>query len=60
MASWNVLLAWLKMHGGKADDLIWRAAVPAPDTLEAFKRGAQTVTTNCAKKLFDEFSRRGH
>ena len=23
--------------------------------LEAFKRGAQTVTTNCAKKLLDEY-----
>ena len=25
------------------------------DTLAAFKRGAQTVTTNCAKKLLDEY-----
>ena len=24
MASWNCLLAWLKMHGGRADALIWR------------------------------------
>ena len=23
--------------------------------LEAFERGAQTVTTNCAKKLLDEY-----
>ena len=26
--------------------------------LEAFKRGAQTVTTNCAKKLLDEYNER--
>ena len=24
MASWNVLLAWVEMHGGKAEDLIWK------------------------------------
>ena len=24
MASWNCLLAWLKTHGGKAEDTIWR------------------------------------
>ena len=24
MASWNCLLAWLKTHGGKAEDIIWR------------------------------------
>ena len=24
MASWNCLLAWLKMHGGNAGDLIWK------------------------------------
>ena len=24
MASWNVLLAWIKTHGGKAEDLIWK------------------------------------
>jgi glycerophosphoryl diester phosphodiesterase len=28
------------------------------DTLEAFRRGAQTVTTNCAKKQFDEYNAR--
>ena len=27
-----------------------------PDAVEAFKRGAQTVTTNCAKKLLDQYS----
>ncbi|MBO7684582.1 MAG: hypothetical protein J6T51_07645 [Kiritimatiellae bacterium] len=26
MASWNVLLAWVKTHGGKVDDLVWRDA----------------------------------
>ena len=25
------------------------------DTLEAFRRGVQTVTTNCAKKQLDEY-----
>ena len=24
MASWNCLLAWIKMHGGKVGDLIWK------------------------------------
>ena len=24
MASWNVLLAWIEMHGGQAEDLIWK------------------------------------
>ena len=24
MASWNVLLAWIETHGGKAEDLIWK------------------------------------
>jgi uncharacterized protein (DUF608 family) len=24
MASWNVLLAWIKTHGGQAEDLIWK------------------------------------
>ena len=24
MASWNCLLAWLKMHGGRVEDVIWR------------------------------------
>ena len=28
---------------------------PGYDTLEAFRRGVQTVTTNCAKKQFDEY-----
>ena len=28
---------------------------PGYDTLEAFRRGAQTVTTNCAKKQLDEY-----
>lgn len=28
------------------------------DTLEAFRRGAQTVTTNCAKKQLDEYNAR--
>ena len=25
------------------------------DTVEAFRRGVQTVTTNCAKKQLDEY-----
>ena len=29
-----------------------------PDTLAAFERGAQTVTTNCAKKQLDEYRAR--
>jgi hypothetical protein len=24
MASWNCLLAWLKMHGGDMKDVIWK------------------------------------
>lgn len=24
MASWNVLLAWIETHGGRAEDLIWK------------------------------------
>ena len=24
MASWNVLLAWIEMHGGRPEDLIWK------------------------------------
>ena len=28
---------------------------PGYDTLEAFRRGAQTVTTNCAKRQLDEY-----
>lgn len=30
-----------------------------PDALEAFRRGADTVTTNCAQRLLDEYSRLG-
>ena len=37
----------LELHVWTVDDLA--------DTLEAFQRGAQTVTTNCAKKLLDEY-----
>ena len=38
--------AGFEFHVWTIDDLA--------DTLEAFRRGAQTVTTNCAKKLLDE------
>ena len=30
-----------------------------PDAVEAFRRGAQTVTTNCAKKILDEYNASG-
>ena len=40
--------AGLELHVWTVDDL--------PNAVEAFKRGAQTVTTNCAKKLLDEYS----
>ena len=33
----------------------WRFVDNLTDTLEAFKRGVQTVTTNCAKKQLDEY-----
>ena len=36
---------------------VWTVDVLA-DALEAFRRGAQTVTTNCAKKLLDEHSKK--
>ena len=36
-----------ELHVWTVDDLA--------DTLEAFRRGAQTVTTNCAKKQLDEY-----
>lgn len=39
--------AGLELHVWTVDRL--------PDAVEAFKRGAQTVTTNCAKKLLDEY-----
>ena len=39
--------AGLELHVWTVDDL--------PDAEEAFRRGAQTVTTNCAKKLLDEY-----
>ncbi len=42
--------AGLELHVWTVDRL--------PDAVEAFKRGAQTVTTNCAKKLLDEYSAR--
>ena len=42
--------AGLELHVWTIDDL--------PNAVEAFKRGAQTVTTNCAKKLLDEYSAR--
>ena len=40
--------AGLELHVWTVDDLA--------DAVEAFKRGAQTVTTNCAKKLLDEYN----
>lgn len=42
--------AGFELHVWTIDDL--------PNAVEAFKRGAQTVTTNCAKKLLDEYSAR--
>ena len=39
--------AGLELHVWTIDEL--------DDAVEAFKRGAQTVTTNCAKKLLDEY-----
>lgn len=39
--------AGFEFHVWTVDDL--------PTAVEAFKRGAQTVTTNCAKKLLDEY-----
>ena len=39
--------AGFEFHVWTVDDL--------PNVREAFKRGVQTVTTNCAKKLLDEF-----
>ena len=39
--------AGFEFHAWTIDDL--------PNVREAFKRGVQTVTTNCAKKLLDEF-----
>ncbi|MBO7684426.1 MAG: hypothetical protein J6T51_06850 [Kiritimatiellae bacterium] len=41
--------AGLELHVWTVDDL--------EDAVEAFRRGAQTVTTNCAKKLLDEYGR---
>jgi len=40
--------AGLELHVWTVDKL--------DDAVEAFKRGAQTVTTNCAKELLDEYS----
>ena len=40
--------AGLELHVWTVDDL--------DDAVEAFRRGAQTVTTNCAKKLLDEYN----
>ena len=40
--------AGLELHVWTIDEL--------DDAVEAFKRGAQTVTTNCAKKLLDEYT----
>ena len=40
--------AGLELHVWTVDRL--------PHAVEAFKRGAQTVTTNCAKKLLDEYT----
>ena len=40
--------AGLELHVWTIDEL--------DDAVEAFKRGAQTVTTNCAKKLLDEYN----
>ena len=40
--------AGLELHVWTIDDL--------DDAVEAFRRGAQTVTTNCAKKLLDEYN----
>ena len=42
--------AGLELHVWTVDDL--------DDAVEAFKRGAQTVTTNCAKKLLDGYKAR--
>ena len=42
----KVLDAGYEFHVWTVDDL--------SDALEAFRRGAKTVTTNCAKKLLDE------
>lgn len=39
--------AGMELHVWTIDEL--------DDAVEAFKRGAQTVTTNCAKKLLDEY-----
>ncbi len=39
--------AGLELHVWTIDEL--------DDAVEAFRRGAQTVTTNCAKKLLDEY-----
>ena len=39
--------AGFEFHVWTVDDL--------PTAVEAFKRGAQTVTTNCAKKLLDDY-----
>ena len=41
--------AGFELHVWTVDDLV--------GAREAFRRGAQTVTTNCAKKLLDEFER---
>ena len=40
--------AGLEMHVWTIDEM--------PDAVEAFRRGAQTVTTNCAKKILDEYN----
>ena len=40
--------AGLELHVWTIDDM--------PDAVEAFRRGAQTVTTNCAKKILDEYN----
>ena len=40
--------AGLELHVWTVDDM--------PDAVEAFRRGAQTVTTNCAKKILDEYN----
>ena len=42
--------AGFEFHVWTVDDL--------PNAREAFKRGVQTVTTNCANKLLDEYRKR--
>ena len=55
---YNEIFKYLERRGGDALDRYYARVADrqAYFTLEAFKRGVQTVTTNCAKKQLDEYN----